>query len=323
MNEKDISKISRIMFSQGKTNLHILDKSFEVSKEVIRNNEISKSDVYQKLDIKEKDLFSANEWVEMGWFYPLHLYSEIRDQDFIDKKVKNKIEKVIPEIKKYIKKGDFPGFFKIYKNFEIVRLPSPTKLPCISLEKVMLDRRTCRSFAGAPVSVEDLSNILNIGCKQALRIRRYAEEKFNENPHLLTYSLFTPFEVYLVVLNVEGLEKGVYHYNMKNNELEIIKNGDYTNQIYDISRKQFVDKSSFVVLISAVYTRYMWRYRHPRAYINLLTDAGRLAHKFILSATSLNLKNFLTPAIKESSCDKLLGLDGWKEGSLYLVAIGK
>jgi SagB-type dehydrogenase family enzyme len=260
-------------------------------------------------------------WSRLDWFHPLHLYCECRRAEFVDTGPASQEEKsrVISE---YLEEDHPPAFFKVYPGAEKFRLPDAPvgKAP---LYAAMLGRRTSRAFSGEAVSLAELSVLLKEGCAEMLSVRESSMEVMKSDPAALTRSLFTPFEVYIVAINVDGLEKGVYHYNPRDHMIERLRSGDFSDEILDVSRRQFVDRSSAVLVFTSVFERYMWRYRHPRAYMNMLMTLGRLAQVFILSATGLGLKNFLTPALKETECDHLLGIDGWSEGSLYMVAVGR
>jgi hypothetical protein len=64
------------------------------------------------------------------------------------------------------------------------------------------------------------------------------------------------------------------------------------------------------------------RYRHNRAYRNLLVNAGELAQKYLILATTYRLSQFITPAFNDVSAEKFTELDGIKEGPIYALYFG-
>ncbi|HDV6056170.1 TPA: nitroreductase family protein, partial [Staphylococcus pseudintermedius] len=83
-----------------------------------------------------------------------------------------------------------------------------------------------------------------------------------------------------------------------------------------------IENANCIIFISANYHKYMWRYNHERAYRNLLIDVAQLAQSFLLAATNLQKKTFLTPALRDSELVKLFDLEEYIEDIRYLVAIG-
>jgi hypothetical protein len=74
--------------------------------------------------------------------------------------------------------------------------------------------------------------------------------------------------------------------------------------------------------ISAVFERYMFRYRHARAYRTLLVNVSELAQKYIMLATNFGLSTFMTPLFFDEVASELLGVDEYEEAVLELVAVG-
>ena len=66
----------------------------------------------------------------------------------------------------------------------------------------------------------------------------------------------------------------------------------------------------------------MARYKHERAYRNMLVNVAEFAHQYIFYSTALDYSTFLTPAIKDELASNLLNIDGFEEIPLYTVAIG-
>jgi len=260
-------------------------------------------------------------WLQKNWRNALYFHEATRNQVFADhgQNKENEIKKGI--LQDYSEEGALNDFFKEYSG-KHTALPVPNTI-ARSFGKSLLARRTSRNFSTEEVKLVDISVILSHALYPALKIRQFAEENFKKNPLLLTLSEFTPFEVYMVAFNISGLRTGVYHYNLKHHSLKLIRKGNYREVLKKIAIGQGVDDCAGVFLITSRFGRYMWRYRNSRALRNLYMDCSALAHRIVLCATGLKLRNFLTPAIKDTLAENLLKTRFDEESPTYLVGIGK
>jgi SagB-type dehydrogenase family enzyme len=155
-------------------------------------------------------------------------------------------------------------------------------------------------------------------------IRNEQEKKYKKDPKTLLKSLFTPFEIYVVSSRINDVENGIYHYNLKDHSLEEIKKGTFNREMSLIAHgEMFLDNAAFIIIITGVFPRYMFRYRYSRAYKELLMTCSQLAHYIILYATLMEIKTFETPALLDSWLTKLFSLEEGKEDGLYLLGFGK
>ncbi len=259
-------------------------------------------------------------WLDKNWRNALYFHVLTSNNKFIDMGQDNEYQVKERVLRSYSKEKTIPEFYKQYST-ESIKLPD-AKLEFVSSGKVLINRRTTRKFGTKPVSLEDLSTILFYATQPVKSIREYVKKLSEDHPNLLVLSSYTPYEIYFFASNVEGLEKGLYHYNIKKHSVSLLKKGDYQDKMKKIAIGQGVDSCGVIFMISSIYERYMWRYRNSRAFRNLLIEASSLAQRIIISAEATGLKNFLTPAIRDSLADELFGLDGTKESMTYLIAIG-
>ena len=147
---------------------------------------------------------------------------------------------------------------------------------------------------------------------------------YKKNPKILLKSLYSPFEIYLIVNNVTGLGKGIYHLDFSDYSLDILRLGNYGKQIAHIAQGQmFIADAPVVFLISSVFKRYMFRYRQARTYRDLFTSTAELAQLIIIYSSYFDIKAFETPALRDIQLQTLLNLNEWEEEILYLLALGK
>jgi len=122
---------------------------------------------------------------------------------------------------------------------------------------------------------------------------------------------------------VTGVDQGVYHYNVKNHELELLIPDDPTDELYRVCCKQeYARQASVVILISGVLQRTKRKYGE-RGYRYVFLDVGHLGQNIYLACTALGLSVITTCGFFDDEANKLLRLDGVDETMLYVAFIGK
>lgn len=185
----------------------------------------------------------------------------------------------------------------------------------LTVEKAIANRRSQRDFTGETMSLAELSHLLHYSSgitdkRQGLRAAPSAGA---------TYSI----KVYAIVNNVEGVAKGTYHYLIESHELELLRDGDFRNEMSQAALQERMFKQANVILaLSAVFQRTRQRYRE-RAERYICLEAGHIAQNTYLVATSLGLGACAIGAFYDDEFNRLLGLDGENESVLYLLAVGK
>jgi putative peptide maturation dehydrogenase len=138
---------------------------------------------------------------------------------------------------------------------------------------------------------------------------------------------FHPVEAYPLVLRVEGVEPGLYHYDSHGHALERLApvepaEGRELAAQFVCGQTYFADAHVLVVL-AVRFERAFWKYRnHPKALGALLMDAAHLSQTLYLVSTDLGLGAFVTAAINNVDIDERLGLDGYGDGALAVCGFG-
>lgn len=213
----------------------------------------------------------------------------------------------------------------IYKDMAGPRLPlrrPSARLAPASLGRALLSRRTCREFLPRPLSLRQLEAVtsLTFGRVGIVDGGPYGRLLHRASP---SGGARHPIECYVIALDVRGLERGLYHFAVRENALVRLRSDATRDLIADFTCGQgwFADAAAFFVL-TAVWARTMWKYRTPRAYRVVLIDAAHACQNLLLTATSLGLGAFSVAAIDENTIDRYLGIDGVSEGSVYAAGIG-
>lgn len=211
--------------------------------------------------------------------------------------------------------------------FKTVSGASPRALPpprCdLAIAGPLLARRTWRRFGPGPLALRDLATLLGL----TWGVQAWAVGEGGQRFALRTSpsgGALQPLEVYVLALDVQGLGRGLYHYAPASHALSRLPGritparlGEY------LGGQWWFESASAICFMSAVFARTQWKYRFPRAYRTVLTEAGHFCQTFCLVATDLGLAPFCTQAIVESPIEQDLGLDGLQEAVLYAAGVGR
>jgi len=221
--------------------------------------------------------------------------------------------------------GRRPAQFKRYRSRVRVRLPPKTSFlstEASALRSVLESRRTHREFSRRPVRFEDMAAIVRgtwgqTGWLDAGPIGRLPSKT---SP---SAGALHPIECYVLAWNVEKLPPGLYHFDVRGNELRRLRSGDFRKEaVKAASGQNWVRGAAFLCVMTAVFQRTLWKYQHEIAYRVIWMDAGHLCQTFDLLATAYGLGPFQTAAIQDSYIEKFIGLDGIKEFPVYLCGAG-
>lgn len=217
---------------------------------------------------------------------------------------------------RYLDWSNKPSTYKNYPSAKIFSFSRKTPTKSLSLVEVLKSRRSVRSFSPKPVSFDDLAFIL----WASTGVQRTENDcEFRTAP---SAGALYPIETYLVVNNVEGLEKALYHYNIEAHALEELKAGDFGGKIVHAALEQKRCAEAPVVLIwTAVFERMKWKYAQ-RGYRYVYLEAGHIAQNFASAATCISLGSCQIGAFFDDEVNQILGVDGLEESAIYLSIVG-
>jgi SagB-type dehydrogenase family enzyme len=214
-----------------------------------------------------------------------------------------------------------PPQFKTIRGAVTFRLP-PHEMTSDTFFETLHARRTHREFARGKLSLADVSKLLHT----TWGVQGYLPTNvFGLLPHKTSPSggARHPGEVYLMALRVDGLERGMYHYQSRDHRLARLpaKVSPRLASAYCADQPYFSGAAALFIM-TAVFARTMWKYGRARAYRVVLLETGHLCQTFCLTATRLGLAPFSTAALKDSMIENDLGLDGIAESVLYVAGVG-
>ncbi len=199
----------------------------------------------------------------------------------------------------------------------LISLPSPDLENETDLWKVFKRRRSFREFTAAPLTPEELSNLL------------WATQGITEKSFPSSYrtapsaGALHPIDSYLVINRIEGLKPGIYFLRVDEFSLELRNEGDFSAEISHAALEQTMAGAAAVVFVwVAVIRRSSHKYRQ-RAYRYIYLDCGHIAQNLYLAATALNLGCCGVAAFFDDELNSLIGVDGREETAIYMAAVGK
>ena len=209
-----------------------------------------------------------------------------------------------------------PEIYKNYPSSKTIQLSSQFQEESISFDEVLQKRKSIRTFSTKPLSKVDLGYLLwtSTGIQ---RIEQGYE--FRTSP---SAGALYPIETYIVANNVEDIEKGLYHYNIKNHLLEEIKLGSFGDNLAHASLDQEMCADASAVFIwTAVFGRSKWKYSQ-RAYRYIYLDTGHIAQNLALAAVSIACGSCECGAFFDDELNSIVGIDGTIESTICLSVVG-
>jgi putative peptide maturation dehydrogenase len=196
------------------------------------------------------------------------------------------------------------------------------------LYDLLLRRRTTRSFdRGAPLTQRELAVVLRyvFGYHGYVPLLGQVTTLKRTSP---SAGGFHPIEAYPLIMAVDELDPGLYHYNAAEHALELlvplgVEEARAAATAFVCGQTYFGDAHVLLVL-AARFDRAFWKYRnHRKALTALVMDAAHLSQTLYLVATELGLGAFVTAAVNNADIEERLGIDGYREGVLAVCGFGR
>lgn len=187
-----------------------------------------------------------------------------------------------------------------------------------SIGKIIWERQSLRNYKNKTLSKTELSYLLY----EAAGLKKFGKTiDQSKRPYPSAGARF-PLEIYPLIFNCDGFKKGVYHYNVKENCLELILQQDLRKWLLKATAGEWLTKASVIFIITGVFDRIRVKYG-DRGYRYILIEVGHLAQNLSLIATELGLQSCPIGGFIDNEVNKLLDIINQKERTLYLIAVGK
>ena len=186
-----------------------------------------------------------------------------------------------------------------------------------SLWEAIAQRRSVREFSEQSITFSELSQL--IWATQGITTKSGGFE-FRASP---SAGALYPIETYLGVNRVEEIPSGIYHYNVKEAQLILLKEGHFGPELCEAGLGQeMLEEAACVFVWTAIVGRSKWKYRE-RAYRYVYMDVGHIGQTLYLAATALDMGCCAVGAFFDEEVDRVIGVDGKNEISVYVGAVGR
>jgi SagB-type dehydrogenase family enzyme len=189
----------------------------------------------------------------------------------------------------------------------------------IDLLSAIADRSSHRGFLAEPITLEEVSFLL--WATQGIRQKASDSTAFRTVP---SAGCRHALETYLCILNVAGLEQGVYRYLPVEHQLLVVsKEMNLSERITRAALNQsFIGKAPLIFVWTTIPYRMEWRY-DIAAHKVIALDAGHVCQNLYLAVAAIGAGTCAVAAYHQDMMDELLGVDGQDEFTLYLAPVGK
>jgi SagB-type dehydrogenase family enzyme len=194
-----------------------------------------------------------------------------------------------------------------------IDLPDPQRTGSMSVEQALQQRRSVRSYAPEPLSLQEISQLL--WAAQGLTA---PARGFRTTP---SAGATFPLEIDLLVTGVDRLEDGVYRYRVQDHALERRIAEDLRRDLHAAAHRQSaILDAPVVMVISGVVSRTVRRYG-GRAQRYMHMEAGHAAQNVYLQGTALGIGTVVVGAFVDDRVADVLRLSP-NEQPLYLMPLG-
>lgn len=235
---------------------------------------------------------------------------------------------VLDEIKTDRQKGmPFPNFQKEYDHqSKLITLPEVNK--GIQLKSNVFDclndRRSIRKYSDENITMEQLSYLL----WATQGIQKVMSNNTTTLRRVPSGGAAHPFETYLIINRVEGLENGVYRYLPLEHKLMFMYVIEEVNsKVDEATPKQpfvpnFVSKSAVIFAWSCIPYRAEYKF-DVTAHKKILIDVGHLCQNLYIASEAVGCGACAIGIYDQKLIDSMLSLDGENEFVIYMAALGK
>lgn len=188
-----------------------------------------------------------------------------------------------------------------------------------SLDEMIARRKSVRKFTESKLTVAELAWLL--WATQGVR-GMFRDDSISMRT-VPSGGSRHPFETYIVVNRVEGLERGLYRYLPIDHSLVLLSDCPDEDAVTEACLGQeFCGDSAVCFIWTAVPYRTEWRYGPVSSKIIAL-DAGHLCQNLYLAVGEIGAGTCAIGAYDQLKADQIVGADGRDEFVVYIAPVGK
>lgn len=186
----------------------------------------------------------------------------------------------------------------------------------MSLEEAIARRRSVRDFTPEPITLPELSQILQAAGGISDTSRGYRT--------VPSAGATYPLEIFVVCgkNGIEKIDEGVYHYNGDSHSMTRHRKGDVRLDLAGAALdEEGIYEAPVDIVICAEYERTLRRYgRRGERYVHM--EVGHVGQNIYLQATALALATFAIGAFNDEKVREVLQWDK-RYRPLYIMPVGR
>lgn len=209
------------------------------------------------------------------------------------------------------------------KSKPVIVLPKPQdlKVKPTDLRYAIEKRRSIRNYSEKHLTTEELAWLL--WATQGVQNIEVSEKRTRVTKNVPSGGSLHPFETYLVINKVEGIEPGLYRYLSISHELVQLRKESNLQEIVSeyCGSQSWMKNSALIFLWTFVPYRSIWRYSSGAC--KLFLEAGHICQNLYLSAEAVDCGVCAIGAFDLEKIHKVLEVDGFNEILVYIATVGK
>jgi SagB-type dehydrogenase family enzyme len=211
------------------------------------------------------------------------------------------------------------------KGARLISLISPEDLTVgkMPLIEAIKRRRSRRKYTEEPLTLEELSFLL--WATQGTATKETRLPSAPQRAALRTVpsgGARHPFETYLLINRVNGLQPGLYRYLPLQNKLCFLYADDeLIEKVHEACYEQYVKNSAVTFIWTVIPYRTEWRYNIISPKI-IAQDSGHLCQNLYLACEAIGAGTCAIGAYDQEKMDLALRVDGKEEFAIYVAPVG-
>jgi len=204
----------------------------------------------------------------------------------------------------------------------LISLPDPNGFSLIAPDFITIvkSRESKRQYTDTALTLAELSYLLWVtqGVKSVNESNTFTKRL------VPSAGARHPFETYLLINRVEGVDPGLYRYlALEHKLLPLDAKEDINQTITEAALKQkHVQNSAVAFCWVADIARTYWRY-DERSFRYIMLDAGHVCQNLYLAAETIQCGVCAIAAFDDDLMNKALGVDGEHQFTVYMASLGK
>lgn len=209
-----------------------------------------------------------------------------------------------------------PSVFKQYEGVRRVQLSPPETFR----RKTLANLYTANLTGSQRASLDYSAFSALLHCSHALTAQARQGGSYFYYRSVASAGALYPFETYVNVVNIDGLDPGLYHHNVAGNALEKLHEAASLHQLAEQLILKVDPASAFVFFLTSIFFRSSWKYRE-RAYRYHLLDTGHLLENLSLALKYHGLDYHILFDFDDAQTNRFLGIEADREVCLVAVAV--